>query len=178
MAELALPYNLNAPTSSLKSCLMPLVTSVIRFQFGLPEIQSRFRHPRQFASGVWMPVPEATVNEDHYSSAREHDVGAARQPAVVKAVAQPCFMKGSAHTQFGPRVLSPHPRHLGAPLRIQAVIRPRHQPRLRWAQGLARRQAAYSRAFGPDRRLAGIPPASLPIGRRDPFLAARAPASA
>ena len=56
-------------------------------------------------------VPEAAVNEAHGSESTEHEIGSARELAVVQAVHQTARMESPAESNFGYSVSASNPRH-------------------------------------------------------------------
>ena len=58
-----------------------------------------------------MTVPEAAMDEDHFSKARENEVGRTRQVAPMESVTETHSMNDSTHDQFGLGVSMPNTRH-------------------------------------------------------------------
>lgn len=63
-----------------------------------------------------MPVPKASVHEDHTSIFRQHKIRAAWKSGAAQSVAKAARMKRLSHQEFDLCVRSPDPRHLRRPL--------------------------------------------------------------
>jgi len=72
----------------IKLALHALSASLpIALQFRLPEFPSRFRHPRE--DTVFVPGPEAAMDENDLPAGTEHEIGASRQIPSVEPVSVP-----------------------------------------------------------------------------------------
>ena len=87
------PDDENVPTKLTQGSCISLVSCEIAGELFLPEKRIGFGFIGILASPVLMP--EAAVDEDHFSEARKHDIGGAREvaPMQTKPVA-----KGVSHT--------------------------------------------------------------------------------
>lgn len=85
VAGLTFPEHENVPAALPQRGFVPPVPLDIAIQFGLPELAVRSGYA--VAGAIFMAMPKATVNEDHFSAWPEHKVGAARQILHMEAVA-------------------------------------------------------------------------------------------
>jgi hypothetical protein len=63
-----------------------------------------------------MPMPEATIDEDHASELRQHDVWTASQRSVIELESQSCPMQVAANRQFRSGIAASDPCHHEGPL--------------------------------------------------------------
>ena len=83
MADFALPNNQVTPTKGNQFAVVVLVSSDIRHDFFFPEFLVCHGPPKVPAV---MSMPEASVNEDHFPSARKHNIGPSWKVFSVKPV--------------------------------------------------------------------------------------------
>jgi hypothetical protein len=109
---LAFPDHYDAPTELAKSPNSDPVASNVPIELGLPKGKIALRGIGVLAAGV--PVPEAAVNKDHGTVARQDDVRPAREIATVqaKSISQP--VQRRANDQLRLRVPAPDPGHVPA----------------------------------------------------------------
>ena len=126
MAHFTLPDNTNLPSERFQLLLMPQVPLPITLELRSPEIQARLWHPGQFAVDIWVPVPEAAVDEDHSSAAAKHDVWDPGQPPIVEPVSIAHGMYEAADHHLWLCVAPANPPHsrtaIGGAKRIHTTV--------------------------------------------------------
>jgi hypothetical protein len=90
------------------------VPPFVALQLWSPVFLASFGKMRDFAAIV--PVPKAAVDEDDLFQARENQIRAARQPMIVKTIAEPHAVNHSANRHFRLRILTPDSPHVLASL--------------------------------------------------------------
>jgi hypothetical protein len=108
-SDLAFPDLQYIPAVGLQQRFDAFISRDIRRELRCPEFVPRARHGGESAAG--MPVPEATVYEQHCSCRWKDEVRPTRQSAVVDKEAKSCSVKIPSDTQFRPRRLTPDPCH-------------------------------------------------------------------
>ena len=111
MPQFALPDNQDTPTKVFEGDQVALVTEMIRFEFGPPELKLALRHPRKAACWVWVSMPETSVDKNSLPKSREYQVGAAGKVFAVETVAKAHAMDQAPHGNFGFRVLASDAAH-------------------------------------------------------------------
>jgi hypothetical protein len=123
VAELALPYNKNAPSHVAKGSNIVLIARFIGGQLLRPKQLTRLRQSGLRATSV--PVPKTAVHEYCLPTPRKHDVGTPRQTTAMQPKSVPQLMCQPSHDYFWLRVLSANARHhtatLGRHRRISLV---------------------------------------------------------
>lgn len=110
----ALPNNQNLPSGVRERSVVPLVASLITFDFVGPEFRSGFGRTEKMA--VVVTVPIAAVHEDYSFPLWKYDIGAPWQVSAMKAepVAKP--VKQATHDDLRTGVFPPNTRHHGTAL--------------------------------------------------------------
>lgn len=109
----ALPDDENPPSELEELFDRCLIPSYVFVNLLLPEVGVRLGKPKICAS--FMPVPEATIDEDHGPMLRQNDIRAAREIAPMQPEPEASSMQATAHYKFWlrvPRADSGH--HLGS----------------------------------------------------------------
>ena len=109
---MALPDYYHNPSHGFERLLTLEVARAVARNFVEPEF-AVFRWEMVLA---FMPVPEATVNEDSSFQASNHNVGAARERFHMQSVSQSLMPQVSPHNPFGLRVLAAYVAHALMPL--------------------------------------------------------------
>jgi hypothetical protein len=110
------------PAQTFKLGELAFVTGAIRLELRPPEVEARLWHSSELAVGIWMAMPEATVNEDDGTIAGQDDVGGAGKVATLEAKTVAERVKGTARGEFGFSVTSPYAGHtLRSPSRVEGV---------------------------------------------------------
>ena len=104
---LVLPHTHDQPPIRAQRPVVASIPFPIRRELRPPPVGVRLRRHRVFGAAM----PEATIDLHNNPSAREHDVGTARQTLHVHPIAQATPMKLSADGKLGPGAGSPLPRH-------------------------------------------------------------------
>lgn len=112
---------MNLPTGGAKGIDVPCIADHITLELVEPEWPSGGRRARR--ATIRMPVPEATMNEDHRSSRRKDDVGFSRQVLSMQSKSISRSMKRRADLQLGCRVLAFDAAHDLATARIDRSFR-------------------------------------------------------
>ena len=97
--QCALPDDRHSPPGFEQIMPVAPVTAHVFLKLGLPEFLASCR-----GRGVWTPVvtvPEAAMNETHGSESTEHEIGSAREFAVVQSVPQAACVESLAESNFG-----------------------------------------------------------------------------
>lgn len=100
------------PSGIYKLNLRLLISGYILAEFLVPELPVRLRISGE--SATRMPVPEATVNENHGPVFRQHDVRGSRQITAVQSKTIPKLVQHLPYCQLRFRVLSPDGGHVAA----------------------------------------------------------------
>ena len=152
---LALPDHENGPAHFAECGLVESITAGVPVQLVPPEFSPVGRLRGAIPRAALVPMPEATVNEDHLTSRTEHEVRAAREVARVKTVAIPQAVYEPTNTHLGLRVLRPDSAHSFATF----TNRERVETALPHVEIKAK-----SRTMAMKNRLVGYPPAF--VGRQ------------
>src|SRR5262249_7236088 len=62
------------------------ISLTVSLQFWKPEVKSRFRKSCEPASRTCMPMPKASVHEDHHSASSEYQIWPSRQFATMQSI--------------------------------------------------------------------------------------------
>lgn len=109
VTRLALPHNEYPPPELIKRFLCTFVPSGICIKFRVPEFRIGGGPSASWAS--YMPVPEAAVDEDDLSMARQHNVGMSREVRTMQPEAIPKPVQQAAYYQFRSRIAIFHLGH-------------------------------------------------------------------
>ena len=102
------------PTEAAQLDALFDVAFLVAVNFSLPELAIVLGHYKVFAAFV--PVPEATIDEDDCLVFAQYNVGGAGQVFDVYAVAVAVGVEITAHNQLGFGVLALDVRHASVPL--------------------------------------------------------------
>lgn len=91
--------------------LVESITAGVPIQLVPPEFLTLGRLRDPIPRTAFVPMPEATVNEDHLTSRAEYEVGTAGEVARVKTVAIPQAVYEPPNPHLGFRVLGPDSAH-------------------------------------------------------------------
>jgi len=114
VGDLAFPYCNRSPALPNEFANLSRITLDVRLEFLPPKPPSRGRH-----SGLdttFMPMPEATVNENRGTQFRQHYVGPSRQVLGMKSEPKSMPVQKTPNNQFGARILAPNASHERAAL--------------------------------------------------------------
>ena len=85
------------------------ITAHVRVKFGLPELWSR--RGGCGISAVFVPVPEAAVNQDCGAILRQNEIRPTWQTAVMEAIPEAARMKSLSKRELRLCILAPNARH-------------------------------------------------------------------
>jgi hypothetical protein len=108
-ADLAFPDLQHIPAVARQQRFDEFISRDVGRELRCPEFVPRARCGGE--SAACMPVPEATVNEQHRSCRWKDEIRPTRQPAVVDEEAKSCSVKISPDAQFRPRRVTSDPCH-------------------------------------------------------------------
>ena len=103
---MAFPHCDAMPAHCGKLVLLIYIASAVTFYLGSPELRVALRYRIVFAA--FMPVPEATVDEDDSPVFAQDNVRMTRQTWVVQPIAEPSAEQESPHQQLRLGVLPPY----------------------------------------------------------------------
>jgi hypothetical protein len=110
VTSLAFPDYQNAPAQSLEGLFCLAVPSHISAKLGVPECQVGFRTVCEVATR--MPVPKATMNQEHCSVLWKDNIGLAGQILTVQSEAISKPVKERSHYSLGDSVSALDARHI------------------------------------------------------------------
>ncbi len=108
-ASFTFPNGDYPPAKFAKRCLIPCIASLIRLEFGLPELLPGGWHPGNRA--VFVGVPEAAVHHHNRPIARQYDIRSAREILGVEAKPSASRVQGTPHEHLRLCVFRLEARH-------------------------------------------------------------------